>query len=223
MSTDPSFRSVARLLYRLRGAARPISLAKIGRRGEYLDVTGWFESARLHASVDTGGRPIAWFTYPAISFLEARLKPDLTVFEYGSGNSTLWWAERCQHVTSCEHSREWVEKLRPDLPLNANLIFEPLSGEGGCYPEMPLRENEKYDIIVIDGRERNACAHIAPAALSTQGCIILDNSDRDKYKSGVAALLQGGFKQLPFTGLSPIVSNMNCTSIFYRKGNCLDI
>jgi len=46
-------------------------------------------------------------TYPAIRFLERRLSNSLEVFEFGSGNSTLWWAERVSRIDSCEHDAQW--------------------------------------------------------------------------------------------------------------------
>jgi hypothetical protein len=55
---------------------------------------GWFRSCREQASVDANGNPIPWITYPAIEFLVKRINNQLSVFEYGCGNSTLWWASR---------------------------------------------------------------------------------------------------------------------------------
>lgn len=60
---------------------------------------------------DGAGKPIPWYTYPAVDFLEKLVRPEWSVFEYGAGNSTLWWRERCKRVTSVEHDREWTDFL----------------------------------------------------------------------------------------------------------------
>ena len=41
--------------------------------------------------VDADGRPLPWYTYPAIEYLEQLDFRDRTVFEFGSGASTLFW------------------------------------------------------------------------------------------------------------------------------------
>jgi hypothetical protein len=52
---------------------------------------GWFRSFEEHASVDLNGNPVPFLTYSAVKFLERRIHPEISVFEYGSGASTLWW------------------------------------------------------------------------------------------------------------------------------------
>src|SRR4051812_28959184 len=37
---------------------------------------------------------IPWFSYSAVDFLESFLQPSMTVCEYGSGGSTLFFAKR---------------------------------------------------------------------------------------------------------------------------------
>ena len=52
--------------------------------------------------VDRFNRPIPWYTYPAIEYIKQLDFSDKTVFEYGSGNSTLFWAQRCKKLVSVE-------------------------------------------------------------------------------------------------------------------------
>jgi hypothetical protein len=52
------------------------------------------------------GEPIPWFSHPLIDFLKDRLSKDMTVFEYGCGNSTLWWADRVRSVTGVKNDSE---------------------------------------------------------------------------------------------------------------------
>ncbi len=82
----------------------------------YLYDEGWFRSLDEKRPVDKDGNPIPWFTYPAIEFLKERLTKEMTVFEYGSGSSTLFFAERVKEIISVETNKEWFNKIVNKLP-----------------------------------------------------------------------------------------------------------
>ncbi|WP_254563464.1 class I SAM-dependent methyltransferase [Oscillatoria sp. HE19RPO] len=205
------------------------TLKKLGIYASYdlmksgaLNELGWFRSYREEKPVDKDGNPTPWMTYPAIAFLEKRIKPEMTVFEYGSGNSTLWWAERVKFVISCEHNRQWYEQVKKDIPENVELHYVELK-KGGEYCEKIIKYSGKLDLVVIDGRDRVNCARNSLKALKNEGVIIWDNSDRDQYNEGYSLLLRNGYKRLDFTGMGPINVQSWCTSLFYRKLNCLGL
>jgi len=100
------------------------------RKYGYLAAIGWPRSTRLGEPVDAQGMPIPWMTYPAVAFLEPRLRSSFRVFEYGSGNSTFWWAARVGYVESCEHDSDWVSRLQERLPDNVRLRHVPLEPDG---------------------------------------------------------------------------------------------
>src|SRR5438477_3935780 len=52
---------------------------------------------------------VPWFSYAAIDFLERFLKPEMSVVEYGSGGSTLFFAHRVKTVFSIEDNPQWFE------------------------------------------------------------------------------------------------------------------
>src|SRR3954447_6175598 len=52
---------------------------------------------------------IPWFSYAAIDFLENFLQPHMTVCEYGSGGSTLFFSRRVKSVVSIEDNRTWFD------------------------------------------------------------------------------------------------------------------
>jgi hypothetical protein len=56
-----------------------------------------------------------WLTYDAIQYLTKHIGSNLKVFEFGSGGSTLFWAERATMCVSVEHDPGWVARLRPLL------------------------------------------------------------------------------------------------------------
>ncbi len=198
-------------------------LARLARSGYgYLARTGWVKSVRAGRSIDAGGNPVPWITFPAIAFLESRVKPTMRVFEYGSGNSTLWWAARVAFVETCEHDPDWARRVEPLLPGNARLRLIAL-GQGSRYSRAAADTGQTYDIIVIDGRQRVDCARSCLPALEPDGVVIWDNSDREEYAAGYRHLLDHGFRRIDFTGLGPINAYGWTTSVFYRDRNCLGI
>lgn len=203
---------------------RLISLSKFSRKGHYLMQTGWFHSSASYSSIDASKNPIPWLTYPAIDFLTPRIKSTFRVFEYGSGNSTLWWAPRVKEVIAVEHNAAWAKQVEANIKhlANAQVILEP-NPDSPKYAEAIQAQKDKFHIAVIDGSNRVECAEAALSCLTEDGVIIWDNSDRIEYEAGIESLKNAGFRQLEFTGLAPVNSNRMETSIFYRSKNCLGI
>lgn len=185
---------------------------------------GWFKSAWKNSSVDKAGNPIPWLTYPAIHFLESRSSAlkQADVFEFGSGNSTFWWAKKCSSVTSVEYYDKWFEKMKTQLPKKVELLFRE-NNSTHDFGNAILEDKKKYDIIMVDGRDRVSCAVNAAERLKKGGVIVWDNSERPRYQKGVKKLLALGFKQIEFFGPVPIDNKLEITSIFYKTDNILKI
>jgi len=183
---------------------------------------GWVKSFLNGQSIDCNSNPIPWLTYPAIDFLSLRLPRLELVFEYGSGNGTLWWATKAERVRAVENDAVWYERMRKIIPMNVDLYLEDLDTQSR-YEEKILVQDCQYDVIVIDGRRRNKCMIQSLKRIKPNGVIVLDNSDRLEYMSGINELAVAGFKQIEFSGFCPIVNFKSQTSIFYRDNNILDI
>ncbi|MBZ4645378.1 MAG: FkbM family methyltransferase [Clostridia bacterium] len=189
---------------------------------QVLHQDGWYRSVAENMPVNSKGDPIPWFTYPSIEFLATRIKKEMSIFEYGCGNSTLWWASHVKNVISVEHDETWYRKIVGKIPENVQLIHIPLEYDGD-YSRKIGEYNNRFDIIVIDGRDRVNCVKNAINALKADGVIIWDNSDRQKYQEGYEFLYNNGFKSINFVGIVPSVDIKSETSIFYRSNNCLNI
>jgi hypothetical protein len=183
---------------------------------------GWFKSFHSKKSIDRNDQPIPWCTYPFIKFIEPRIKGEFDVFEFGCGNSTLWYAKRVRSIKSVEHNEHWFSRMKNTLPANAILVHRELS-EKGTYSEEVLSENKNYHIIIIDGEDRNNCLVHSLTKLTPDGIIVYDNTDRPDYQLSYELLAKSGFRRLDFIGLAPIVNVNSSTSIFYRSQNCLGI
>jgi predicted O-methyltransferase YrrM len=186
--------------------------------------SGWLLSMERGEAVDREGRPIPWLTYPALDFLADRVHPALAVFEYGTGNSTLWWGPRVSRLVSCEHDKEWFAAFKAKVTC-ANTTYLLRRCKGGCqeYQQEISGYRDAFDILVIDGRERVDCMRNGFGALRLGGVVIWDNSDREEYRPGYTLLADAGFRRLDFWGPGPLATRRWCTSIFYRSGNCLGI
>lgn len=192
------------------------------RRSGLLKDAGWFKSFRAIEPIDKDGNPIPWMAYSATSFLEKRINGSMSIFEYGCGNSTLWWAKRVKSVVSCEHDKAWYEKIEKLIPANVTLHHVDLE-YGGAYSKKVSEYRGMFDIIVIDGRDRLNCGRNSLTAIKSDGVIIWDDSDRDDYTEGYDRLLNSGYKRIDFEGIGPVRVENRCTAIFYKGMNCLGI
>jgi len=183
---------------------------------------GWRESRREGLPVGSRGEPLPWYTYPAISFLSDRVPASAMVFEYGMGNSTLWWASRVERVVSVEHDQAWFDRLQLQRPENVQARCWPETSDE--YVEAASSPDRGIDILVNDGRRRNECIVNAVAGLSAGGCVVWDNSERPEYRPAFDFLEDQGFSgRIDFTGMGPINAYEWCTTIFYRPANCLGL
>lgn len=190
--------------------------------GGYLYEIGWINSFINKMPVDKNSNPMPWVTYPFIDFIFDRLNNTMDVFEYGSGNSTFWYASRVNTVTSVEHDNIWFEKIKQKMPKNVNINYEKLIYDGE-YSKFPNKLERKFDVVIVDGRDRVSCIKNAINSIKEKGVIVLDDSERKQYKDGTDFLLNRGFKKIDFWGISPGLFYRKSTTVFYKNNNCLGI
>jgi len=195
----------------------------ITREEAYLVNTGYVNSVRKFKPVDKDDEPIPWMNYSFIDFLEPRLNKNLKVYEYGSGYSTLYLADRVKSVISIEYDKTWFEKVKQDLnqKQNCTLLYYPSPEK--YKTAIKDFEGQLFDIIIIDGRDRVECAYQTFSYLSENGVLILDDSWRKEYGVIFDFLKDKGFRDLSITGLKAGGLKIEETTIFYRSGNVLNI
>lgn len=193
----------------------------------YLKKSGWINSFKSRVPIDKFGNPIPWLSLPSVYFLRTKLTDlgkDFCVFEYGAGNSTVFFRKLCKEVMSVEYDKSWVQKLDRllDKSGRSRLIFIPLD-QGKDYENAIKNEDGLFQIILIDGRRRVDTIKNSIEKLAHNGVLILDDSHRTKYYDGIVFLRQNGFRELPFWGMGPGSIYEKCTTIFYKEENCLGI
>jgi hypothetical protein len=188
----------------------------------YLNEIGWIESFNKQLPVDKESKPLLWVTYGFIDFISDKLNKNMDIFEYGSGNSTLWYAKRVSSVTSVEHDENWYERIKSSMPKNVTISYQELIYNEE-YSKSSNNSDIKFDIIIVDGRDRVNCVKSAINSIQGNGIIVLDDSEREAYKEGIEFLLNHNFKKLDFWGISSGLFYKKCTTIFYKDNNCLGI
>jgi len=174
---------------------------------------GYLRSIKNKIPVDKNNEVIPWYTYPAIEYINQINLKDKTIFEYGTGNSSLYFAKKAKRVISVEDNKEWFEKINKNNTTNLKIFFEE---EKNNYLNSIKKTNEKFDIIVIDANYRLECCHKIKNSLKEDGIVILDNSDRHP---DCASYLRDelGLIEMDFHGFGPINCYTWTTSIFVSK------
>ena len=196
-------------------------LLSLGFKG-YLADKGWFDAFKTKSAIDENGSPIPWVTYSFIDFIKDRITKQHDIFEFGSGNSTIFYAKLAGSVYSVEHDKDWFDRSsKINLP-NVKMIQCDLV-TGGDYCQSAGSTGKKFHVIIVDGRDRVNCCKQAIHALTDDGIVVLDDSERAEYGEAHSFFKSQGFKYLPFSGMAPGVIISKYTSIFYKPNNCLGI
>ena len=185
----------------------------------------------VHDSRAMAQLDVPWWTYRAIEaveqWLSARTDP-VRVFEYGSGASTVWLARRAGEVHSVEHHRAFAELMHPELVSYPNASVRVVEAVPSARPAVPSQKEGhegldfaeyvaaindvpgSFDLVVIDGRAREACLAAAAGRLAHDGLIVFDNSRRRRYRDAIA---RSGLQERALRGLTPTLPYPEQTSL----------
>ena len=112
-----------------------------------------------------------WISYDAQQVIASFLGPSSRVLEFGSGMSTAWYAKRAGFVLSVDDNPEWFERIQKVVPDNVDYRFA--TGQDYIAPT-----EESFDLIMVDGSQREMCCEVAISLVAPNGMIYLDNSDK---------------------------------------------
>lgn len=117
-----------------------------------------------------------WISYDAQRLLAAFLREEpRTVLEFGSGQSTHWYAARAKALISIENDREWFAIVERQLAGMPNVSYR-LAADRASYSSPDVAR--PFDLVMIDGAWRDDCARFALECVAPDGVIYLDNSDK---------------------------------------------
>lgn len=239
-STSPL--RTAKELYARAAHAAGTGLTRLGVLGEdpppvERRVRHWaYSLTKVHDSLAIAKLDVPWWTYGAIAdvgaWLAARSGQPVRVYEYGSGASTFWLAKRATEVHSVEHHRGFGEMMAGELAPIDHVSLRIIEPEASDRPAVPSAKEGHdgldfsdyvrsiddvpgdFDVIVIDGRAREACLAASVGRLADGGIIVYDNSMRRRYRRAIQA---APVLETRFRGLTPTLPYPDQTSILRRR------
>jgi len=152
-----------------------------------------------------------WITFGAIDWLKINLNQSWEILEFGSGTSTLFFADRVTSVCSVEHDSHWEAQVQLRIKEKSIKNIE-LYNYSDAFKFLEDNPEKVYDLILIDGVERIQSFECAVNHLKRGGFIILDNAERFEYNLIHDRLKS--FEFYEFRGVSPFNMKISLTKIW---------
>lgn len=190
--------------------------------------TGFFYSWIYKESLDNNKKPLPWISYSAIDYLSKLDLSKFIIFEYGSGNSTIWYLDKFKKIYSVENNDEY----RKNLIFKISKIQQKEKNEKSLAPYEIFYENDvskynnyinnfsfSFDVIMIDGAfEREECVDqvIKHVKQFSNKLIILDNADIFS-KAAKKIVNELDYFRICFFSPCNNMTRNNLTSFFFNK------
>lgn len=182
----------------------------------------------VHNAEDLARMDLPWWTYQSVDVVDGfltGLRGRARVFEFGSGASTVWLARRAGSVDSVEHVAEWAGRVEalldaspglrcrprihvPDVPTSASprTPSGAPSGQGldfTGYVSVLAGSEGTFDLVLVDGRAREAALRAALRKVAPEGMVLLDDAQRPRYRAVVDEARRDGWSVRRTHGATP--------------------
>jgi hypothetical protein len=152
-------------------------------------------------------------TLEAVESLDRHLTRSMDLFEWGSGGSTVFFAERVRTVRTIEHDPSWGTRVRDEMGTRriSNVDLEVIApveiGNPGAkepildnrpeYTGLDFRayveaierwSDSSLDVVIVDGRCRPDCIRYATPKVKPTGLLVVDNSERAAYREALSTV-----------------------------------
>lgn len=124
----------------------------------------------------------------AATRLLATLAQGATVFEFGSGGSTLWFAQRAAGVISIEHDNDWHQAVldglaRYELAADVRLVEASAMAQA-------IDDESQFSLVFVDcfGPQRGHAILKGARHVNTGGCLVADDYDFPRVKRAITRL-----------------------------------
>lgn len=189
--------------------------------GQLLPLAGWSHiPACLWHRLAGQAKVTPWIVPSAVKELERILNPSSSVFEFGAGASSAWFAKRAANVVSLEHDSNWCVAVREQLRAAGLRNCELRLVDVDEFPDAICSfADESFDVVLVDGEEtspgdRLACLEASRKKVKPGGYLVLDDSDRPAYQD--ADKLLPGWDAKHFIGLKLVPLAVVQTTIYRR-------
>jgi len=146
-----------------------------------------------------------WMTPAEARLIRSAMFPSMRYLEYGSGGSTIPFGRLASVAYSVEHDAEWCERMKPTLVAtpHISMVCSPVArapaGSGGWGSRTPFDAADfatfrdyvhapdalppaAFDVVLIDGRARLACALYILRKLTPTSVVIIHDGNRKRYQ-----------------------------------------
>ena len=127
-----------------------------------------------------------WWTESSIKMVQAVLKPSWRVYEFGSGGSTVWLAQKVNRVRSIEDNHHWLVKVKEEIAArnicNVDVVYRDIT-MGDYMHDILSFPDESFNLIIVDNNFRRVEAfEKAVARVKRGGFILLDDSQNLSWR-----------------------------------------
>ncbi len=139
---------------------------------------------------------VPWIAPAAVEFLGGYLKPTDQMLEFGSGRSTLWFAEHVKHIISVEHNPVWYKEIASKIQEKgiSNITYHLHPKQPDSVPasqsdyvlvsqSIPV---ESLDVVLVDGIYRAQCVLQSLPLIMDGGILVIDNVNRYLPSNSIA-------------------------------------
>lgn len=137
---------------------------------------------RVVTMIDQASHPKdPWLTRTAVNQLNGYLNRSMQGFEWGSGRSTVWFANRLGSLVSVEHDADWYAQTAKMLGStgvrNVDYRLVSQNTEKEYASQIDDFPDEHFDFVLVDGEHRDACVRAAAAKVRVGGLLVVDNAE----------------------------------------------
>lgn len=161
---------------------------------------------------------LPWYNNKLINYLKNFLKTQHLVFEYGGGNSTIFYSGIVEKVFTIEANKNWfdfIELKANELNLKGKIELKLCANLQDFALEIESFTQNMFDVIVVDSRDREKCLLNSISHIKNEGIIILDNSERENLQNAKSKMLEFGFYEEVMEG-ERWDGKTSTSSIFYK-------
>ena len=150
-----------------------------GNRIDWRGVPGVVRSCSSLVTLKLFGhwQPVPWLGYRAIKHLDSLIRPDWSILEFGSGMSSLFFAQRCSRLVSIESDPAWFDRMRALLASKDITNVDYRFRSEADYTSLDDLADHSFDLVIVDGIARDREAIAAVQKVKPGGYVFFDNSD----------------------------------------------
>lgn len=124
-----------------------------------------------------------WLTYGAIMTLERMNLSEFDVLEFGSGGSTIFFAQRAKSITSIDSDYEWYNRVKERIEIDKYQNVNMCCGDMNFHMKFLKDElDNKYDMVLIDSdpkkTDRATLVKASVPVMKPCAWMIIDNYGR---------------------------------------------